>query len=186
MKKYKHNFITDDEYFLYCYFNQLKEAGFVVSCDYEPFSVELTEGLINPYIKKTVLKTKIKEEEIEQVILKGSVYTPDFQVIWNPKGLNLFYQLLRTGNKIIAPFIANNEGNTDYSLIESKPDFDSNNMTRGFVNNQKLIWDKYEIYVNLIKNSVLFKETFAPREYFYTPTGRKKKTDFIDFDDFIK
>ena len=51
-------------------------------------------------------------------------------------------------------------GNSVY--VEVKPSFDQNNMERLFVNNQKFIYDKCKLFVNLVEPIELFKKTFLP------------------------
>ena len=51
-------------------------------------------------------------------------------------------------------------------------------MTRVFKNNQKFIWDKYKEYVNLIYVTELFEQTFTPKKYRLTPTGKPRKINW--------
>lgn len=178
VNKIEHNFRTDEEYYFACYLDELIKKKYVKKYLYEPYSMEITEGLKIPYTKIIKLKTKTKIESKEQIVLRGSSYTPDFVIYWTPLAKEVFYNLLFTGKQISTPFIANNDGNTDYSIVECKPAFDSGNMTRLFINNQKIIWDKYEKFVNLIKNDELFEKSFVPSAYTNTATGRKKKINY--------
>jgi hypothetical protein len=56
--------------------------------------------------------------------------------------------------------------------------FDQNNMERLFKVNQKWMWQKHGIFVNLIKPQELFQKTFTPAEYLRTPTGKPRKLNF--------
>lgn len=54
-----------------------------------------------------------------------------------------------------------------YCEVEVKPDYDQNNMTRLFQVNRKWVYEKYSIFVNLVKIPSLFKRTFTPNRYLY-------------------
>lgn len=83
--------------------------------------------------------------------LREHIYTPDFIVNWNtipPKVRGVKWCL------------KNNQ-----SIIEIKPSFDKYNMTRLFMLNQKWMFDKHNIYVQLLKIDTVFKNTFKPKNY---------------------
>lgn len=172
-------FDSTEEYYFNSYLTELFDAGFIDDYKAHPFSINLTEGLVNRYEEQKSLKTKIKSLFKSQIILRPSVYTPDFNIIWNSKAEGLFYTLLNNHQKIDTPFIASMENNKLCSIVETKPKFDRNNMTRLFVNNQKFIWDKYNKYINLIHITDLFEKTFTPREYLITPTGKQRVLKYI-------
>ena len=165
-------FDTDDEYYFSLWLEELKEAGYVDSWSREPYELKLTDGLQVEYFKETKLKTKIKVEKKLKTILRPSIYTPDFEISWNEKSHKLLFQLIRENSEYNSPFYADYD--TYVSLVELKPSFDSGNMTRLFKNNQKFIWDKFKIYINLIEDlGALFAATFTPNEYLLTPKTKK-------------
>ena len=168
-----------EEYYFHCYIFELFNSGFIKEFGMQPFEISLTSGLYNNYVEKIQLKTRIKKVDKKQTILYPSVYTPDFNIVWNEKSNGIFYNLLNDDKRITTPFIANELNGDIYSIVECKPTFDSRNMTRLFINNQKFIWDKYNKYINLIHIVDLFEKTFTPAEYLLTPTGKPKKLKYI-------
>lgn len=143
--------------------DELKAAGYVEKwkkCKDED-SILLTNGLKLPYTKITKLKTKIKEETKYLTLLRPSVYTPDFEVWFTPKGYNNFVQDITEPLALKGMFYYNSYIENSV-LFEVKPSFDENNMERLFVNNQKFLWQTKAIFVNLVEPVELFKKTFMP------------------------
>lgn len=141
---------------------ELRQAGYIASWE-QGFNWVLTGGLKMPYVKVTQLKTKIKEEQKELKLLNPSEYTSDLAISWTEKGFEKFVGLINTAEyrgNVNAIFF----NTSAITHVEVKPTWDQNNMTRLFVNNQKFMWDKHRIFINLIKPEDLFKETFMPVE----------------------
>lgn len=183
-----YSFDSEEEYFFWAYCKELEERGFIEFFYKNNDSIVLTEPLLIKYKQSISLKTKIKEIEKEQKILSSSSYTPDFNIDWNPKSEKIFYQLLGLPERVVCPFLAQQDENGIYSVVECKPVFDRNNMTRLFKHNQKFIWDKFKIFVNLVYPIDLFKKTFTPEAYFTTLAGRKRNFTYppTKIDDYIK
>lgn len=171
-------FDSIEEYYFYCWCVEAKEAGFIESVTRVTEAMPITSGLINKYIETVELKTKTKLLEKKQNILTPSIYTPDFYINWSHKANDVFFQTLNSGKKVTLPFIGQENMTGFYSHVECKPVFDQNNMGRLFVINQKIIWDKYNQYINLIYPTLLFRDTFAPSEYMKTPTGKDRKFSY--------
>jgi hypothetical protein len=156
-------FDSDEEMFFAMWLEELKEVGYVRQWKRAVDSISLTDGLKISYIKVTKLKTKTKHEEKEFTVLRPSEYTTDFDVTFTPEGImRLVNYITPAGSfEITRPFFSNERLR---GLFEIKPGFDQNNMERLFKNNQKFIWDKYKIFVNLVEPIELFKKTFLPSE----------------------
>ena len=167
-----------EEYYFACYLKELKMAGFIITYERECEPIPLTSKLTNNYIERIELKTKTKEVEREQKILSEHIYTPDFKIVWSDKAEGIFYQMIGENKRIVCPFIAQADLTSIYSYVECKPVFDSQNMTRLFKINQKFIWEKYRRYINLIFPIKLFKETFTPDRYLFTPKNKKRKMTY--------
>lgn len=167
-----------DEWYFMQFCTELAHNGAIREAIYEPYPFILTEGLYNKYTVEEKLKTKSKFIDKEQPILRPSSYTPDFLIFWDDSVRNKLFQVLNEGKEITAPFIAHCEDEGSYSIVEIKPSFDVHGKTQLFVNNQKFIWNTYEKFVNLIKITDLFKETFCPESYTKTSTGQKRKLSF--------
>jgi len=174
-------FDSQEEVYVAMWLEELKSAKIIKYWDRKVSSIQITTGLKIGYTKETQLKTKLKQEIKAYTLLRPSEYTPDFEI--------QFYGAF-FGN-IISPPYASPSFNKDalfftsvYGfngpvIIEVKPTFDQNNMERLFVLNQKFLWDKYRIFVNLVEPIELFKKTFLPSAaipyftYIRPPKGKK-------------
>lgn len=168
---------------------ELKDRGFIHSIE-RTQELIVSLGLENKYLKKTIMKTKTKEEPRSQVILSPHHYTPEFTVEWythTPK--DLVWPISNIGlEQFNSVFIGHHfpieipteEVGTHISsigqitYIEVKPDFDYQNMSRLFRINQKWMWESRKMFINLLEPKSLYKYTFTPMEYLKT---RKKKTE---------
>jgi hypothetical protein len=135
---------------------------------------QLTEGLDNHYV---IINNKGKELTKRQTILRPSVYTPEFEIFWNNPSYKRFVWIGEP-TKIEVPLIGDITEEGIRTLIECKSDFDFANMTRLFKNNQKFLWDKHKVFVNLVKIKEFFKKTYCPAEFLKTRTGKERKLDF--------
>jgi len=151
---------------------ELKNLGYIRLID-RCYSFKLSDAVKLDYKESKQLKTKSKEVIKQLDVLREHVYTPEFTVQWCD---NFILKAAETPNGIFYT------KDLDYlSLItyfEVKPKFDQNNMSRLFKINQKWMWDKHGIFVNLVIPEKLFKETFTPKEYLLTPTGKSKKINW--------
>jgi len=153
-------FDSDEEVFVAMWLQELQDAGLVIRWSKTEMPFPMTSGLKRDYIKLTQLKTKIKRENKTQTLLRRSEYTPDFIVNFSAKGHLLFVSSLEPECLFVPGMLFYK--NTPGVVIEVKPTFDQNNMERLFVLNQKFLWDKEKIFVNLIEPIALFKKTFIP------------------------
>jgi hypothetical protein len=169
-KKYYNGIQIDsiEEQMTVMYFEELIEAGYVEKLERAP-TYTLSERLEHRYTQVVEMKTKTKEVEKNQVLLESHVYTPEFLVNWTHAGAALFVDRMNKKSKIDAHFIG-----AYRTLIEVKPNFDQNNMTRLFKINQKWMWEKHKLFVNLIQPHKLFEQTFTPTAYLKTATGKQK------------
>lgn len=177
--KYKDiHFDSDEEVYMAMWLQELKEHGYIAAWRKVKDAIKLTEGRKIEYIKETILKTKIKKEKKEYILLNPSEYTPDFEITWTDKGMDTF--LYRVGWAPRTPLTPKEalffSGEFNETLVEVKPAFDQQNMERLFKNNQKFIWDKYKTFVNLIEPIALFAKTFVPYAAMSYLVYRKKPT----------
>lgn len=172
---------SDEEVWFAMWCEELRREGFIKRYKHDTVEeMKLFIGLKIPYIKKTQLKTKVKEEVKEHILLRPIVYTPDFEIAWTAKGWSKFCSPILT-----KPFNPNALFFGEYPeeiLVELKPVFDQNNMTRDFKAKQKFIWSKEKLFINLIEDvSTLFKKTFMPAlvmpyfKYSVSPSSGKNK-----------
>jgi hypothetical protein len=175
-------FDSAEETYFAMWLDELQKAGYVRKWRKCSDAIPLTDGLKISYVKTTQLKTKIKHEDKDFIVLRPSEYTPDFDVIFTPEGIVQFVNYIEpaavAGFDTNRPFFSNERLRC---FFEIKPSFDQNNMERLFRNNQKFIWDKHKIFVNLVEPVALFKKTFLPLsaypffKYRKSPTGKKNK-----------
>ena len=163
---------SQEELMTVMYIEELMEHGYVQKLE-RAESIRLSERLENKYTQVVEMKTKSKEVEKNQVLLEEHIYTPEFVVTWTQKGSELFVDSLvgSSTGKLNKPFIKTYGYDT---LIEVKPEFDQNSMERLFKINQKWVWDKHEVYINLVKPLKLFEKTFVPKKYLLTATGKPR------------
>lgn len=162
---------SDEELFFLWWAYELLDAGFISLIE-RAESILLSNKISRTYIIHKELKTKVKEIIKNQVILHEHIYTPEYKIVWN------------TGRSDISKFIigigAQRNGKhklitrAGVSMIECKPSFDHRGKTQQFIINQKWCYDKLGIFINLVIPETLFANTFCPKQYIFTPTGRQK------------
>ena len=162
----------DELWFLFWAF-ELHNKGIIETIERAP-SFSLTEGLDHEFVIKN---SKGKEVTKRQIILRPSHYTPEFLIQWEQPQYKRFVWV-RSATKCDLPLVAHMDGFLIQTYIEVKPDFDRNNMTRLFKNNQKFMWDKHKIFVNLVKVKELFEKTFTPSKFLKTKTGKDRKLSY--------
>lgn len=172
-------FLSKEELYFSWYLEELQKAGYIDNWG-EAKTYQLGEKVIIRYEEQ--LKTKTKEKE--QTILNGCEYTPDFQIHWNIKAENIFkHYPLQFGDGIgtFTELIARKKIETPFiimglpCLVEIKPNFDQNNMTRLNTINRKWMYQKYGIFVNLVKVPDIFKDTFTPKKFLLTDSGKQNR-----------
>lgn len=167
----KKKFQSNEELYFSWYLDALKDRKYIDRWEVTEVSYELTKGLKHEYIKPM---KRVEDKVLEQTILKPSSYNPDFLIYWNKKALGVFVSELRnTKGKINTAFICDEQL---ISVVETKGGFDMGNMTRLVINNIKFVYEKYNIYINLIKVPDIFKKTFTPDRYFMTDKTFKPRT----------
>jgi len=153
----------------FCYYLQELQDNEYINHFKRPISVILSHPLVNDY----KLKLKTKTVDKKETLLHGHEYTWDFSIDWTLKGYKYFCNL--RGQKWTKPFLMTQGRN---SYIENKPSFDFNNMTRLVTLNIKWVWAEYGIFIQIVKNNDLFKETFVPKALLTTKTGKKRVFKF--------
>ena len=164
------NFDSKEELYFSFWLEELEQAGYINSWN-NAKTYQLGEKIVNKYTEQ--LKTKSKEKE--QTILNGCEYTPDFEINWNEKANNLFYTHITNGIKTNLDLLITDGENISIntSIVEIKANFDNNNMTRLNGINRKWMYQKYSVFVNLVKVPDIFKDTFTPKKYLVTDTGKQ-------------
>lgn len=160
-----------EEFYFFQWCFELKAKGYITSIERsEPYG--LSDAVVNNYIEE--LKTRSRPKT--QILSQGHVYTPEAKIVWSEKAAPIVWvygtPMKREKHHL---FVAHKEGNTIYSVVEVKPMFDFKNMERLARLNIKWVMQRYQKWVNLIKNEDLFKATFTPVSYLHTPSGKRRK-----------
>ena len=171
----KHTFDSKEELYFSWWLDELKASKHINRWERNEASYTLTEGLYHKYI---VPMKRVPDKVKEQAILHPSVYTPDFIIYWEHKAIGKFVQIYRdeadSYTKLTTPFLC--EAGQLISVVETKADFDKNNMTRLAKNNIKMVFKMYNVYVDLVKLPSLFNKTFTPNRYLLTDRTLKPRT----------
>lgn len=162
---------SEEVYFLMWAYEAM-ELGLIKSIT-RAESYLLSEPVFEKYIEEKQLKTKTKTVDKRLEILRGHVYTPEFKLIFSIAGEKLFKSIVNPTGL----FFSKTPDSWEV-MVEVKPLYDQNNMTRLFKINQKWVYTKYKEMVNLIIPETLFKATFVPKDYLTTPTGKPRKINY--------
>jgi len=167
------NYKSDEERYFADWLEELKEADYVKSWEYEPETFVLAEKVDFPCLKR--MKTKNKQEEFNG--MQKVEYTYDFKILWDFKAVGIFIwdESITYIKKSDVLFF--NYGSTVISYIDIKGTFGGRNNSSAISAPIKMKWlyQKYGIYVQIIKPlGGLFKKTFYPKSYFTTDKGNER------------
>jgi len=172
---------SNEEKYFWWWANELKDIGFIEKIELQPKPFDLSSSIKSVYDKQ--LKTKIKE--VEETLLNKHIYTTDVKITWNKSALDIFTTLLdsrvkKTENRSLTYIISQiNENNEIISYVEVKPSFDQNNMTRLAKINQKWVWEKHGLFVNIVIPEKHFNKTFTPKKFLFTDkSGKPRKIKY--------
>lgn len=159
---------SDGEIHFIMWMEELKQNGYIKEYK-RGESILLSNSVTNNYVQQ--LKTKSKP--CHHTILMGHSYSWDFTIEWTELGLQYFVS--RFGEKWEKPFLINSKS---MSFIECKPPFNFQNMSRLAVLNIKWVWEKCQIFIQMVKNEELFEKTFTPKQYLITKSGKPRKIKY--------
>lgn len=164
---------------------ELQEAGFVLNYKY----FRKHEGFcLSNEVQHNWIKNRNNKSISEiQVLLQSHYYTPDFYIIWAEKAYGYFidYFTLNNEEKIDKSLIIAQSNNNStlipqgiISIVDTKGSFQRHGGLTEFRINQKWIYDKYKLFVNMVKVPEIFEKTFIPKSYLKTKTGKDRKINF--------
>lgn len=164
----------EEVYFLMWLF-ELSDLGYVYKIDRCP-PIALSNKVELPYTVELVKSTKEKY----LIVTREHIYTPEFKIIWNSKAEFLIKRISNLEGLFYDVKLRNSVDPTMIfeTWLEIKPKFDQNNMTRLFKINQKWVFDKHGLFVDLVIPETLFEKTFTPKDYLTTPTGKQRKLNY--------
>ena len=184
MKDQEIEFDSDEEMYFSWWLEELKELGYINKIEYQPEAFSLSSSIWVDYIEHMKTKDKYVTEEV----LKGHIYTCDFYVEWNSdfdKSNKVSTSLtsgIRKKKSASLQFILsqlNPDKPKSFSYIEVKPSYDMNNMTRLAKINQKWVWEKHGIFVNIVIPEKHFNKTFTPERFRTTnKSGKPRKIKY--------
>jgi hypothetical protein len=166
---------SDEEWVFSWWLDELYVHGIINRYMYESNTFTLSKAKTYPHLVIMKTKTKLTEKSL----LEEHVYTPDFLIEWNEKYLNRFFRIINDETCTAkCPFFAirSTKDNKAYTFIEVKGDFDRNNMSRLFKITQKWLYDKYGLYVDLLKLPSLFKRTWVPDRWITTNSTHQPRS----------
>jgi hypothetical protein len=166
---------SDEEWYFSFWLDELVSIGIVKRYMYESNTFTLSKAKTYPHLLIMKTKTKLTEKSL----LEGHEYTPDWCIEWSEEYLNRFYRIINDETCTVkCPFFAirSTKDGKPYTFIETKGSYDANNMIRLFRITQKWLYDKYGLYVELLKIPDLFKKTWVPDKYRYTNKTMQPRT----------
>lgn len=165
------NYKSKEERQFSYYLDELLENNLIEKYEYENQTFELTPEESYHYIKKTQLKTKLKEEKKKQIIFRKMTYTPDFVVHFSPRAAGF-------ANKFDRFPLFVTSGSSLICYIDVKASFGKKASDIRFPDRQKMMYFRHRIYVQKIVPTELFEDTFTPKkvleEEVYTTTRNGK------------
>lgn len=137
-------------------------AGYIQDACYHPETYVLIPRAARK-VNKT-MKTKIKT--IEKFLFHEHCYTLDFCFEATDKFQQLDHKLISTNNR--------------QYYIDVKGGFSIYNNHREFSINQKIMLEKYNIYVNMVEPKKMFKHTFCPEKCRYTDKTKQPRKHYYE------
>ena len=165
---------SQEEVMMIMWLEELIEAGYAERLE-RAETYSLSERLEREYAVEQQLKTKSKIVTKREILLEDHVYTPEFRVKWSQKAMRVFIDYVYSPYKVNKSLLRfSTKGGELTTIVEVKPNFDQNNMTRLFKINQKWMWQRYGLFVNLVQPHKLFEETFTPKAWLVNSSGKKR------------
>lgn len=159
---------SDEEVHFCWWLSELYESGYIDKYE-RAETYELSMPVKRKYLKQ--LKTKLKN--MEQHVMHGASYTPDFKITWNESALDKFVTYIHSSKISHTVFYCDEKLET---IVEIKGMFDRNNMIRLATTNIKWVFEKHNVLIELVKIPKLFKDTFCPKRYLETNKSNKKRS----------
>lgn len=149
-----------EELQFYYWLLDAKKLGIVKSFDYHPESFKLTE-------KVSYVPVFNNPKRKEKFLLREHSYTADFKFILAKEfGEALSKAFMLSENN------RNNSG--DFEIyVDTKGTFMIGGTDRSFSINQKLVWEKYGIYVNKVVSKLFLQKYGCPAACKLTPKTKK-------------
>lgn len=188
MQKFTPSDSSEEMYFVW-YLEELKKHGFIKNFKYQPKPFLLSEEVK----AKRIVQLKTKTSYKEYTFLRPHSYQADYLIQWDNKGYGIFFHYLDdilSGNTDKRHddifFLAQARNYGAFSVVDVKGEYSQNDAFRRFSIEQKLVFQKFGIYVQkvipatkvnkdgkVVTPSALFNRTFTPERYLFTDQGKK-------------
>jgi len=146
---------SSEEWYFYSWLIECKKLGIVLEYEYQPKEFLLTE-------KFKYVPAFGNPKKKEKHLLADHVYTADFRIVFN----KLYGEKLSEYFKI--PIEAIDANGNAVVFVDVKGGFNRFAGDRNLSIHQKMMWDKYKIYVQKIVPEDLFKKLGTPEAAKYT------------------
>jgi len=160
MLKPKHDFVSDEEFFVYHWLKEAERYGLVSDINYQPEPFILCPRASVPVTKR--LKTKSKT--VDKFLFHPHQYTADFQFVVS-QGLSHLFVSPQFGREVIT--------------IDVKGSFNLHGDPKQFAINCKWVWDKFNVHVEKIIPEKLFKKSFVPEICRFSPVLKKPVKKYL-------
>jgi hypothetical protein len=161
---------SQEEEFFWLWLEELVTAEYV--SDFKKYGKH--EGLI---LSNEILNPSNK------VLLSAHAYTPDFFINWTVKAEQIFFSNLYSLESSATKYLIKAQTVIEHeigkcSIVDTKGSFQKHGGLTEFKINQKWMFDKYKLFVNIVKVPDIFEHTFVPQIYLKTKTGKDRKINF--------
>ena len=160
---------SNEEWHFFNWLDEAKELGIVINYEYQPKSFELTPK----YTYQAYIDNR------EKHLMRPHIYTCDFIINFNLDYIKYLAKIFKISKKQV-----DEEGRNIKVYIDIKGTFDRHGGSRLFSIHQKLVYDKYNIFVEKVVPKTFFKKAGISKNNLKTPTGRASKMfygyNFID------
>jgi len=161
--------IEEYEYMRWCEIGV--EMGLIAEWEYQPMSWMITNKRMITVEKQ--LKTKVKS--MDRHLLDKHQYTCDFRLRFNRQFIDIFSgDMLNHVNVGGFKYVTND----DDIYVDIKGGFNRFGGDRTFSIHQKLVYDKFGIFVHKIIPIKLFTATYCPEDVRYTIKTNKLRTKY--------
>lgn len=164
-----------EELYFSWYLDDLKKHGYIYHYEYQPEAKTIYPATTIPWTQQLKTKTVMKDHSIFSEL----TYTTDFKIFWEKKALGVFandgspcinrpYFMGLDSHDFLEEYTTEVDVKGDHSLGQSKKNFSQ----YSFPFKQKMCYSYLGIYVQKIIPAKLFSDTFVPKRYFFTDTGK--------------
>lgn len=157
-----------EEWHTFCWLDEAKELGIVKSYEYQPDEFKICQ----PVRYTPAFNNKKKTD---RALLQKHVYTTDFKIVFNAE----YGEYLSKAFKI-SEAVLDADGTTFTVYIDVKGGFNRFGGDRLFSIHQKLVYEKFNIFIDKFVPKVAFKHLGIAKASLKTPTGRSSRI-FADY-----